>query len=129
MSVTFWCPDAPQQKVECNYCVEYPDFEPNEHGGTCSPWCTRTRMVSESPEINMSNSNAHNMLHALGLVDDDYLCGSLEVATAEPILMKAQATATLNRMSGSHYWAGRLEQFIGLVGYARKNNYKKITWG
>ena len=98
MSVTFWCPDAPQQE-------------------------------SEALEINMSNSHAHNMLDALGLADDDYPCGSLEVATAEPIIMKAQATATLNRMNGSHYWADRLEQFIGLVGYARKNNYKEITWG
>lgn len=53
MSVTFWCPEAPTQKVT-PYPEEDPDFVIDE---------------SVLPEINLSNSNAVRVADLLGLGD------------------------------------------------------------
>ena len=94
MSVSFWCPDAPQNKVACKYCKqdrEYygEDARENERGGCCTPVCDGTRMESESPDPNFANTNARAILQLLGM-DAEYLCGSCDAATMRQRLFVAR---------------------------------------
>ena len=124
MSVTFYISEAPDHTVDCVYCEGAPGQD--EH---CLCKGTAKREVSTAPEFNMANSNAGQLLDVAGLYDGE-LCGQLFVRdkNAERIMMRLQATATLNRFNGSDYWVARCEQLIALIGWARENNHDDIQW-
>ena len=73
MSVTFWAPDAPTVKVK-----PYPDEEPDY-----------VEERSTLPEVNLSNSNAREMLRLIGL-DSEELCGSMQPDEFGSVIVKLQ---------------------------------------
>lgn len=89
MSTTFTIPNAPYQQVPCRFCqdewVEFP--EGNGRGGKCDRFCTGFEDVSLAPEVNLSGSNAANILTLLGF-SDEY--GSCDVVTFRRRLVLAR---------------------------------------
>ena len=92
MSITFWCPDAPQvtEEVTCRLCdgtgkAYWDETQPCE---CCRGTGKETVTSSTLPEINLSNSNAHAFLKQFG-VEDDY-CGRIEVAALPDLEVKAK---------------------------------------
>jgi hypothetical protein len=65
MSVTFWCPDAPQKTVPCRLCG-ISDPPP------CWKDCEGIEEVSTLPEINWPDANARAILGLLALGEQDW---------------------------------------------------------
>lgn len=92
MSVTFGCPEAPTERLPCPWCgeggrwVDRPDMLTPE--GRCDQWCDGTVEESVAPEVNLSNHNAGNILHLLGLFDPEGPWGSLSVEEIPAVLQR-----------------------------------------
>ena len=110
MSVNFYCTDAPNVIVTCPFCAEvraagpalchiWPcldgqpapslDEDPDAMGdwtaadwaaATCSTHCDGTRVESDAPEFNLSNTSAWWVLRAARVADADELMGELDGA-------------------------------------------------
>lgn len=108
MSVNFYITTAPNVTVTCPHCAEvraagptlchiWPcldgqpapslDEDPDAMGdwtaadwarACCSTHCDGTKVESDAPELNLSNSNACRVLRAARVADSDELMGSLE---------------------------------------------------
>ena len=142
MSVTFWIPDAPRVKVECDFCRDY--GTPERHGGKCSPWCTGERLESTAPEANFSNYNAYGVLALLGL-DTEEPCGSLAHKDIPKVLQQLMLVCETDRISyldqppsneGRVIYGGntsedtrrRLEAVRVVLDAAAKGGWK-VVWG
>ena len=79
-----------------------------------------TFYISEAPDHTV------DCVYCEGAPGQDEHC--LCKGTAKRIMMRLQATATLNRFNGSDYWVARCEQLIALIGWARENNHDDIQW-
>jgi len=145
MSVTFFCPDAPVDTLDCPYCAQQDDGQP------CDNFCDGTVKQSRAPEINLGNSNAATLLSAIGEFTVEDLYGTWNVDDL-PRIQRA-ITKALNvddrvaamtsetvesrgalgcRMISMGYTdeqvRDRLERFQTLVAYAAHNKLS-IHWG
>mgnify|MGYP007046938857 FL=1 len=105
MSITFYCPDAPTEKVPCETCQlveQYHEHDDeqipwNSHGGCCSTYCDGTVMKSPAPEPNFANVNARNLIRLLKLPSDglgggDMMGGSCDAPTMLRAIMRVSNT-------------------------------------
>jgi hypothetical protein len=77
MSVTFGCPDTEPKLVPCRFCIDARregHVRPDE---TCIPGCDGLEPEYPEPQCNFANSNARDILAALGLADEE-LCGRVD---------------------------------------------------
>lgn len=90
MSVTFTVPDAPIVRVPCPFCVES-----RENGWTgpdenCDEFCRGFMEESTSPEVNLANVNARDIMTLMGFPKDDDLVGSCTAAEMRHGVMRAK---------------------------------------
>ncbi len=112
MSVTFWIPEAPKHTVPCEWCAlarkERPfqvaldkkwadaDALTDEQWArvSCDPWCRGESEESTLPELNLSGSNAGQILSLLGLPAKEY--GKLAHADIPSVLRSIMAVSNID---------------------------------
>jgi len=111
MSITFWVPDAPEEKVACEWCAtmrqehdrmayangrRVGDTKLTEEEWatvTCERLCSGEKLESTLPSYTFSNSNAFSVLTAVGL--PTAYGGTIEVKDLDRILAHPQLSARL----------------------------------
>jgi hypothetical protein len=111
MSITFWVPDAPEEKVACEWCAtmrqehdrmayvkgrRVGDTKLTEEEWatvTCERFCSGEKLESTLPSYTFSNTNAFSALAAVGLPTE--YGGTIEVKDLDRILAYARLDARL----------------------------------
>ena len=101
MSVTFWCPTAPTQRVPCRYC--------EAEGQRCDSYCRGYDEVSDAPEVNLSGGHAALQLALLGLECEDEPCGRI-LAGALPGLIQGAMRTLATGQTAAAATPGRLDR-------------------
>ena len=81
MSITFWCPDAPTQRVPCRYC--------EAEGKRCDSYCRGFDEESDAPEVNLSSGHAALQLALLGIPCDEEPAGRIHANALSELLRTA----------------------------------------
>lgn len=138
MSVSFSCPDAPVEKVPCQWCDD-PEY-------ACGDECTGFEEVSSLPQLNWSNVSARGVLELLGIQEGQELGGALDPSEIPGVLQRILYCLNSSR-SRSHLiqplreepkfvdfgnqdyqTVRRLRQLQELLSLAASEGYR-VTWG
>ena len=101
MSTTFWCPQAPVQRVPCRYCAA--------EGQRCDRYCRGYEDESEAPEVNLSAGHASLQLAMLGLACEGEPYGYIP-ANALPELIRTARRVLASEQNAGAATPGRVER-------------------